>query len=78
MSFSSRSPRNFGTPPVRAALFRIADSGGIRLNVPVYAELPGQLSRISSSRGARLRLGAGIGDSFLEPSDSGGIRIQIA
>jgi len=75
---NSRVPRTFGPAQVRGALFRLADSGGIRLNLPVSAELPGQLSSISPHGGVRLALGAGAGDDFLEPSESGGIRIQIA
>lgn len=75
---NSRNPRSFGPPQVRAALFRVTESGGIALNLPVSAELPGQLSTISAAGGVRLALGDGAGDDHLEPTDSGGIRIKTA
>jgi hypothetical protein len=73
----SRVPKIFGPPQVRAALFRVTGSGGVALNLPVSAELPCQLSAISSSGGVRLALGTGANDQHLEPAPSGGIRIQI-
>jgi hypothetical protein len=74
---NSRNPKTFGPPQIRAALFRVADSGGLALNVPVDATLSGQLSTISPNRGVRLALGAGAEDQHLEPAPSGGIRIKI-
>jgi hypothetical protein len=74
----SRVPKTFGPPQVRAALFRLTGSGGIALNLPVSAEIPGQLSAISPNGGVRLALGTGSGDSFLAPSAGGGIKIRLA
>lgn len=75
---NSRNPKTFGPTQVRAALFRITGSGGIALNLPVSAELGEQLSAIAPTGGVRLALGTGAQDDYLEPADSGGIRIQMA
>lgn len=73
----SRNPRSFGPTQVRGPLFRVTESGGLALNLPVSAELPEQLSAISPHGGVRLALGSGAGDTLLEPADSGGIRIAL-
>ena len=80
-SLHNRLPRTLGPSYGPKHHFRLHESGGICLNIPVHSSHPGQLSRITASGGVSLNSGAtttGNDDPFLKKNTDGSVSIRVS